>query len=120
DAVSAVHGGDVDAAAQAHGAVEQEAAQCVEEVVAAALRKAVHGRPEVSHVEEDVMDTGARRTWRDGFVAVGAGFEQDFVDGFVKAVYATVHAFPGVGGVGILYAGASGGQKHGSGGGSQA
>ncbi|KAG1248876.1 hypothetical protein G6F65_019375 [Rhizopus arrhizus] len=60
DLARAVGRGHVEAAAHAHRGVEQEAAQRVDEVVAAALQEAVGAGPEVADVAEDAWATGLK------------------------------------------------------------
>src|SRR5690606_30689124 len=84
DLACPVHRGDVDAAAQAGRGVEQHPAESVHEVAAAALQQAVDGRPDVAQIAEDVVDTGAHRTRRDGFIARGDGLEHGAIHRVVE------------------------------------
>ena len=110
DLARAVGRGDVEAAAHAHGGVEQEAAQRVDEVVATALQHVVGARPEVADVAEDVVHAAAHRLRRDVGVGLGDGLEDHPVDRIIELVDAPVEAFPGIARIGVLGRGAAGHQ----------
>src|SRR3546814_21040727 len=65
DALAAVHGVHIEAAAQAHGGVEQHPAYGIDEIDAVALCEAVESRPDVPHIVEHVVYEIGRASCRD-------------------------------------------------------
>src|SRR3546814_2776620 len=80
DAIAAVHGVHIEAAAQAHGGVEQHPAYGIDEIDAVALYEAVESRPDVSHIVEHVVYACSHGFGRNRVVAFCHRLQDGIVD----------------------------------------